>query len=164
LPFGKNTYSTRSAAASGQNTAAVRSGDAGAIRSGGALAAGRGALTAARRSMRAARAMRRPTDGRVALRRWCLDECRKPPNIAPKITAPSTAPGPNLGRASALEGTASDKATAPRTGIVQGRMTVLRPVATEKIVSLFLIIASITSLAHSPSGFKPFSMSPDHPP
>src|SRR5262249_43094806 len=50
---------------------------------------------------------------------------------APKdpATTPSSAAGPNRSRASAWEGTASDKATAARMGIVRGRMTVLRPIA-----------------------------------
>ena len=77
----------------------------------------------------ARRFARWPTDRCIALCRWCLDEWRKPPNIAPTASTPSTAAGPNLSRASALEGRASEKATAPRMGIVQGRMTVLRPVA-----------------------------------
>src|SRR4029453_17012307 len=59
----------------------------------------------------------------TALCRWCLAEWRSP------VTAPSTAPGPNLSRASAVEGTARDKATALTTGSVQRGMTVLRPIA-----------------------------------
>src|SRR5262249_10733657 len=105
---------------------------AGALTAGAvALTAGRDAPAAVRRSMRAARALRGPTDACVALRRWCLAEWRQPPNIAPKdpATTPSSGAGPNRSRASALEGTASDKATAARMGIVRGRMTVLRPIA-----------------------------------
>src|SRR5262249_26200250 len=93
----------------------------------GAGAGGRGGGAGDRRSKRATR---RGRDGAcTAWRRWwCLNEWRKPPNIAP-ATTPSTTPGPNLSRASAAEGTARDKATTPRMGIVQGLMTVLRPIA-----------------------------------
>src|ERR1700757_1028248 len=113
----------------GQNIAAVCSGDAlswdgGFVGGGGALTSG---LATGRRSQRATRCGR--ADACTACRRWWyLNECRKPPNIAP-ATAPSTTPGPNLSRASAPEGTARDKATTPRMGIVQGCMTVLRPIA-----------------------------------
>ena len=94
-----------------------------------AVAAG-GALAAGRRSSRASSLPRWSSDGRVALRRWRPNDGRAP-NTAPKepATAPSSAAGPNLGRALASEGTASAKATAARMGIVQARMTGLRPVA-----------------------------------
>src|SRR5262249_18581253 len=126
------TWLARSAVASGQNIAAVGRGAAlgwggGFVAGGGALPPGRGVLATRCRSQRATRRGR--ADEYTACRRWwCLNECRKPPNIAPAI-APSTTPGPNLSRASAPEGMASDKATTPRIGIVQGRMTVLRPIA-----------------------------------
>src|SRR6266851_8513865 len=56
---------------------------------------------------------------------------RKPPSIPRNgpANAPNSAAGPNLGRASAVAGTASDNTTAPSMGIVHWRMTALRPVA-----------------------------------
>src|SRR5258705_8220084 len=103
----------RSAEASGQNTEA---------------AAARRA-SPDRRSARTS-SLRRSSDGRVAHRRWYLNECREPANISGAARTPNTAAGPNLGRASAAEGAASDRTTAPRMGIAHGRMTVLRSGAT----------------------------------
>src|SRR5262249_60780666 len=101
--------------------------DGGFVGGGGALSSGRGVLATRCRPQCATRRGR--ADAYTACRRWwCLNECRKPPNIAP-ATAPNTTPGPNLSRASAPEGTARDKATTPRMGIVQGCMPVLRPIA-----------------------------------
>src|SRR5262249_43008034 len=109
----------------------IGSGDAlgwggGFVGGGGALTPGRGVL-ATGPSQRATRRGR--ADACTAYPRWGgLDECREPPNIPP-ATTPSTTPRPNLSRASAPEGTARDKATTPRMGIVLGCMTVLRPIA-----------------------------------